>query len=104
MSEYNPKSNSSRRPKSKFEAAKVFLECVSCGAYKVLSAKADISDEEAVRRAHLSGWRIAGHKGAAATRCSRCRAAKRRDRDFAEKDPRYGQYSRRNPLLRPRVP
>lgn len=99
---YRPRANSSRRPKSKFDGAKVFIECVSCGAYKVLSGEVDITDEEATRRAHLSGWSIAGAKRAKTTRCGKCRKAGVRHRRFADTDPRYGMFSRGNPLLRPR--
>lgn len=101
MADYNPRTNSSKRPASKFDAARCFMECVSCGAYKVLSEHSFLTGEEAIRRAHLSGWTVGGAKGAKATRCSRCRAKGRRDRTFADTNPLYGSYSRGNPLMRP---
>lgn len=99
---FDPRPNSNRRPGTKFSYAQTFLECVSCGAYRVLSQLERLSDEEAIARAKAAGWSIAGVGRAKATRCRKCRREGVRHRRFADNDPRYGEASRRNPLLKPR--
>lgn len=98
MPDYTERANANRRPRNRFEVARVFIECVSCGAYKVLSATEDIPTEEAVRRARLSGWSVAGAGRHKNTRCRECRRRTRwggsPKREFAERSLLYGMYSR----------
>lgn len=97
---YIESANANRRPRVRTEVARVFAECVTCGAYKVLSQSEDITVKEAVRRAYKSGWQLAGVRGHKNTRCGQCRnyvwgnGSSPAYRKFANTDPRYGMYSR----------
>jgi hypothetical protein len=101
MADYSKHANANARPRTRAEVARVFTECVTCGAYKVLSATEEISTKEAVRRAYVSGWQLAGVRGHKNTRCGDCRmrvwgnGSTKPYLKFANDDPRYGMYSRR---------
>lgn len=105
--QYQEHVNSNRRPRTRDEVARLFVECMSCGAYKVISQEEDVPPRVAVRRVHVSEWQLAGTRGHKNTRCRHCRrrvwhgAIGPNNRSFAENDPRYGMYSRGAPNPRP---